>query len=82
MKHILISLVTMLTFNGCQNPTGVYSFLARKQMSNITIIGFQSKECANGDVYRAEIIATDKNGKRVEGSVCSTLLGRPKLVLK
>lgn len=72
MKKLILSAIFIL-LTSCSNPTEATRVLESAGFTNIAIDGYSFFGCSEDDFYHTKFTATNSNGKRVEGVVCSGL---------
>lgn len=72
MKKLIIFAVLFLV--GCTNSKDAYKALDDSGFSNIEITGYGWFACSKDDFYQTAFSATNINGKKVTGTVCSGLI--------
>jgi len=77
-----LAVIVCTTLAGCVSPTETTEYLRSIGYTSIDITGFKPNSCKDREVYRTGFTAKDIAGKIVEGTICSTLVGEPRLELK
>ena len=72
-KIVLFTIILTLSFLGCTDRESSEKILKKEGYRNITITGYNFFECNNNDKGSTGFVA-EKNGKIVEGTVCSAML--------
>lgn len=72
IRLILIALAVIL-FSACTDKEGAEMFLKKQGYTDITLTGYDFFVCSKDDSLSTGFIA-QKNGKTVEGTVCTGML--------
>jgi hypothetical protein len=70
MKTIVILLTTLLLF-GCTSGEDGLKMLDEAGYTDISLTGYNALACTEDDYYHIGFTATNPQGKRVKGTVCS-----------
>lgn len=73
-KLMLLVLASMLFAGGCTSPDTAKEALVKSGYSNIATGGYAWYGCGRDDWFHTEFTATNPNGQKVSGIVCSGLL--------
>lgn len=75
MIKILLSAVVLLALTGCYNGDHARSALsAQGGFTDVQVHGRAWFSCSEDDFYATKFTATNSEGKRIEGAVCSGLV--------
>lgn len=74
MKKVLLFALLALALVGCTNAGDAREALDAQGFTDITITGYDWFACSEDDWNHTGFIATNPQGKRVSGTVCSGLL--------
>lgn len=77
---LVFFILSIILFSGCTDKENAEVFLKKQGYTDITITGYNFFECSKDDNQSTGFIAK-KNGKVVEGTVCTGTLFRS-IVLK
>jgi len=70
-KTLLIGAIALLLLTGCTNRDDADRALQAQGFTNIQETGYDFMACSENDFYHTGFTATNSNGKRVSGTVCS-----------
>lgn len=77
MKNVITitGMIFALTFiTGCTNRNDAQKALSAEGYTNIQITGFDLFACGRDDFYHTGFKATNKEGRTINGTVCSGIL--------
>ncbi len=74
MKRILLLVILALSLTGCYNGNDARNALEAQGFTDIEITGHSWIACSEDDFYNTGFVATNPQGKRVKGTVCSGFL--------
>lgn len=69
MKRLLI--VVAIALAGCTNQSGAIEALNKAGFTNIEVGGYDLFACGEDDAFSTRFTATNPQGQRVSGTVCS-----------
>ena len=71
MKKMILIMVMGLVLVGCTNKEDAYRALNSQGFADIHITGYDFLACSKDDFYHTGFIATNAQGRKVRGTVCS-----------
>lgn len=74
MKRILLLAVLALSLTACSNSNDAVKALEAQGFTDIQTTGHSFFACSKDDFYSTGFVATNPQGKRVKGTVCSGFL--------
>lgn len=74
MKRILLLAVLALSLTACSNSNDARKALEAQGFTDIETTGWSAFACSEDDFYSTGFVATNPQGKRVKGTVCSGFL--------
>ena len=74
MKTLIAIVLCTILLSSCSGASTSEILLEEQGYTNVEITGFNVFACSEDDMYRYNFTATNPNGKRVKGVVCSAPL--------
>lgn len=74
MKNILLTTMLALSLTACSNSNDAVKALEAQGFTDIQTTGWSAFACSDDDFYATGFVATNPQGKRVKGTVCSGVL--------
>lgn len=74
MKKFLLFSMMALSATACSNSNDAHKALESQGFTDIQTTGYSFLACGEDDFYSTGFVATNPQGKRVNGTVCSGLL--------
>ncbi|PMQ04199.1 hypothetical protein DyAD56_16040 [Dyella sp. AD56] len=76
MKRIALLAFACLALAACTDEATTRAALDAEGFTDVHITGYAPFSCADSDDYATSFVATNAKGKRVQGVVCSSLMGK------
>ena len=73
-RTIIMAILALGLLTGCTNRDDADRALQAQGFTNIQETGYDFMACSEDDFYHTGFTATNSNGKRVSGTVCSGVL--------
>jgi len=73
-RTIIMAILALGLLTGCTNKEDADRALRAQGFTNIQETGYDFMACSENDFYHTGFTATNSNGKRVSGTVCSGVL--------
>lgn len=74
MMRILLIALLALSLTACSNGNDAQKALEAQGFTDIETTGYSAFACSDDDFFSTGFVATNPQGKRVKGTVCSGLL--------
>lgn len=74
MKRILLLSLLALSLTACSNHGDAVKALEAQGFTDVQTTGWSAFACSKDDFYSTGFTATNPQGKRVSGTVCSGML--------
>lgn len=72
MKKALLVFVAVVAVSACSSRSDAEGALTKAGFTNIETHGYAFFSCGDDDTFKTKFTATNPQGKRVEGVVCSS----------